>query len=699
MYLESPPPRPEPEPDRLPLALRATALGVVAAGLLGVLLFRLWALQVLHSDPAAVAAVNDQVRMTAIPAARGQILDRDGRVLVSNSSGLVVQLNPATLPQPMDCHTIRPGHRQALATQPGCAVMFRLAQVLKVKFLTVVRQYQRGQKLNAGFPVTLSVPVTKAEVEYVKERMPSFHGVQFEQSYQRMYPQGVLAPNILGSVGRVFRSDLPGGSMARFFKGEKLDPNGTVGRTGVELIYDKWLRGMDGQVSQSFDAAGLPVGQPYLVSAPQAGDTLKLNIDAHLQRVAQQAIQYGIQVAQADGQPYANRGAIVAMNPDTGAVYALASWPSYNPSVWVPPYTGQNGLLAAAQRAKQDKHAASPLVDLTSSGFPAGSTFKPFTAISAWMNGLIGPSSTLPCTTSYTSPYDLSHHVFNNWGPINTTIDLSKALEISCDTFFYRLGNAFYGSYFNTGKEEFQHSLHQLGFGQVPTGFDLLTTAGLVPNAFWKKKNPCFQAGTPNLCKGQQPLTQNEAQIAQTWDPGDDITMAIGQSYLLVSPLQEAVGYAAIANGGKVVAPHVVNSIIDPTTGQIVRQVAPQVVRNLNLPSTLLDQITQGLYGATHASDGTSTPVFGSYTGHPFTVYGKTGTAEVPQDCQFSATSTCNDAWWSGWATNGHKRIVVVAMIQDGGHGGVAAAPAALRVFEAFFHSRLTAVTGHDNSR
>lgn len=699
MYLESPPPRPEPEPDRLPLALRATALGVVAAALLGVLLFRLWALQVLHSDQAAVAAVNDQVRLTAIPAARGQILDRAGRVLVSNSSGLVVQLNPATLPQPMDCHTIRPGHRQALATQPGCAVMFRLAQVLKVKFLTVVRQYQRGQKLNTGFPVTLTVPVTRAEVEFVKERQPSFHGVQFEQSYQRMYPQRVLAPNILGSVGRVFRNDLPGGSMARFFKGEKLDPNGTVGKTGVELIYDRWLRGTDGQVSQTFDAAGLPVGQPYLVSAPQAGDELKLNIDAHLQRVAQQAIQYGIQVAHADGQPYADRGAIVAMNPDTGAVYALSSWPSYDPSVWTPPYTGQRALLKQAQRAKNNKFAASPLVDLTSSEFPAGSTFKPFTAISAWMNGLIGPGSTLPCTTDYTSPYDLSHLVFHNWGPINETIGLSKALEISCDTFFYRLGNAFYGSYLHTGKEEFQHSLHTLGFGQVPTGFDLLTASGLVPTALWKKRNPCFQAGTPNLCKGQQPLTQNEAQIAQTWDPGDDINMAIGQGYLLVSPLQEAVGYSAIANGGKIVAPHVVNSIIDPTTNQIVRQVAPQVVRNLRLPSTLLDQITQGLYGATHAADGTSTPVFGAYTGHPFTVYGKTGTAEVPQDCQVSATVTCNDAWWSGWATNGHRRIVVVAMIQDGGHGGVAAAPAALRVFEAFFHSRLTAVTGQDHSR
>ncbi len=697
MYLESPPPKPEAEPDRLPLALRATALGIVAFVLLGVLLFRLWALQVLHSDQFAQAAVQNQIRKSVVPSARGEIVDRNGVTMVTNQAGLQVQLNPALLPQPSDCRGIRAHHHAALQTEPGCAVMFRLSKVLQVKFHNVVKQYLQGQKINFGYPVTLATPVTKAEVEYVKERMPSYRGVQFVQSFDRSYPLGALAPNVLGNIGRVSSDDLRGGSQARFFKGERLDPNGTVGKTGVEMIYDRWLRGVDGQVAQTFDAVGNPVGQPYLVQAPQGGDELQLNISSNLQRVAEHAIQYGIQVAHSDGQAYANRGAIVAMNPDTGAVYALASYPSYNPSVWVPPYTGQNSLLRAAKRAKRDKFAASPLVDLTSSAFPAGSTFKPFTAISAWQHGIIGPGSTLPCTTSYQSPYDHSHHQFNNWGPVNSVINLSTALEISCDTFFYRLGNAFYGDYLHHHSEPFQQSLRALGFGSPPAGFDLLTTAGLVPTAHWKQTYPCFQAGSPahhwrNGC-GYPNMTQNNATIAQLWEPGDDINMAIGQGYLLVSPLQEAVGYSAIANGGKIVAPHVVNKVIDQATGQVVHTVAPHVVRNLHLPSELLGELTQGLYLATHSPSGTSSPVFGKYTGRPFNVYGKTGTAEVPQDC-----TGCNDAWWSGWATNGHRKLVVVAMIQDGGHGGVAAAPAALRVFEAFFHSKLTAVTGQDKS-
>jgi penicillin-binding protein 2 len=696
MYLESPPPRPEPEPDRLPLALRATALGLVAAGLLGVLLFRLWALQVLHSDQAAVAAVQNQLRMTPLPAARGEITDRNGVALVQNKAALVVQLNPATLPKPVDCKTIRPGHRAALRREPGCMVMWKLAEVLKAKFLSVVRQYQRGQAANFGYPVTLKQRVTKTMVMYVKERMPQFRGVQFSQAFQRQYPQAALAPNILGSVGRVSKADLPGGSQHRFYAGENLDPNGTVGTSGVEQIYDRYLRGTDGKIAQSFDAAGFPVGRPYLVRAPESGYRLRLTVDAKLQRAAQQAITYGIGVAHSDGQYYANRGAIVAMNPDTGAIYALASWPTYDPSIWVPPYDGQRAVLKRAKAANRNRHIASPLVDIAAgAAYPAGSTFKPFTAISAWMQGLIGAGSTLPCTTAYQSPYDQSHHTFKNWGFANSTIDLSKALEISCDTFFYRLGNAFYGDFIhNQHRERFQYWLRQLGFGQPPAGLDLLSTAGLVPTERWKQTYPCFQQATPNLCKGFPPLNENQSVIAKTWEPGDDITMAIGQSYLLVSPLQEAVAYSALANGGKIMAPHVVKDVVDPSTNLPVRQIQPQAVRDLHLPSELLTEIQTGLYGATHASDGTSSSVFGSYTGHPFIVYGKTGTAEVPQDC-----ANCSDAWWSGWASNGHKRLVVVAMIQDGGHGGVAAAPAALRVFESFFHAQVTAVTGHDNSR
>jgi penicillin-binding protein 2 len=694
MFLESPPPRREPEPDPLPLALRAATLGVVAAVLLGVLLFRLWALQVLHSGQAAQAAVANQIRTTPIFPQRGTIVDRGGHTLVGNTPSLVLQINPATLPQPANCKGYRRHHAADRRAEPGCNVLARMADVLQVPFRGLYHQYRRGLLVNPGYPVTVDAPVTLNEIEYVKERMPRYRGMQFVQTFQRNYPMGSVAANVLGNVTQVQATDLKN----PHFRGEHLDPNGTVGRSGVEWTYDAYLRGVDGQVAQSFDAAGHPVGSPYLTSVPQAGDTLQLNIDSHLQQVAQSAIRYGISVAHSDGQGFSTQGAIVAMNPDTGAVYALASWPSYDPSIWVAPYKGQNQVLRAAKAAnKAPISHPSPLIDRTSGEYPAGSTFKPFTAGAAWMAGLIGPGSERTCPGVYYSPYDHGkpRTAFHNWTPLSIgSMALPEALTISCDSFFYQLGDEFYGKYVANPTNPvqallFQKGLGKFGYGKPPTDFDLLTAAGLVPTPAWKKAEPCFQPGFHKGCSPQY-VSANQALIDQSWEPGDDINMSIGQGYLLVTPLQEAVAYSALANGGKVMAPHVARAIVDPATGQTVKRIGPRVVRNLGLPSTFLDEVSQGLFGATHASDGTSSAVFGNFTP---TVYGKTGTAEVPQDCV-----NCSDAWWSGWAGQGNKKLVVVAMIQDGGHGGVSAAPAALRVFEAYFHKKLTAVTGTDVS-
>jgi penicillin-binding protein 2 len=411
------------------------------------------------------------------------------------------------------------------------------------------------------------------------------------------------------------------------------------------------------------------VRSPYLVREPVTGSTVKLTLDGHLQQVAQGAIVRGMQIAHADHQYYANWGSVVAMNPQTGAIYAMASYPNYKPTVWVPPYNGQGHVL-------DPKNKLLPLNDKSwASTYPAGSTFKPITAVAAWMSGLIGPGSTRPCTTFFQSPHDLSHHKFFNWGPESSIIGLSKALEISCDTFFYRLGDEFYGR----RNLQFQSWIRKLGYGSPPPVDIPGAVGGLVPDPHWKAHNPYF-------LKGPSP------SIDTIWEPGDDIQMAIGQGYLLVSPLQQAVAYSALENGGTVVTPHLVQSIMGPDGSPAPGgYVAPKPQRDLHLPVSLLDAIKAGLYGATHASDGTSTSTFGSF--QP-TVYGKTGTAEVPQDC-----TNCSDAWWAGWAEQGGHPLVVVAMIHDGGHGGVSAAPVAAEVFSAFFHSNYRFHSGQDKSR
>jgi penicillin-binding protein 2 len=674
VFLESPPPRSEPAPDPLPLAIRAAALGIIAAALLVVLLFRLWALQVLHAGQYSAAAVQSQVRTAVVPAQRGDILDRHGDVLVSSRTTIAVQINSATFPAGTDCAGLNRHDFEQVRQRPGCLILWRLAGVIKQRFPRVWKEYSARLAANQGYPITLPFTVTRPEVAYMLERHHRFPSIQFQRTFVRDYPAlddpsiGAVNPNLIGHVGPITAENLKDPA----FHGEDLPRIGIAGQAGIEKSYDGWLRGSDGETAQMFDASGQPVRSPYLVREPVTGASVRLTLDAHLQQVAQGAIYRGMQIAHADRQYYADYGTVVAMNPETGAVYAMASYPNYPPTVWVPPYKGQGRIV-------DPKNRLFPQVDKSfAATYPPGSTFKPITAVAAWMSGLIGPGSTRACTSFYQSPHDLSHHKFNNWGPENSIIGLSKALEISCDTFFYRLGDQFYERYLG-GSNIFQEWIRKLGYGDAPPIDIPGAVSGLVPDRKWKAHNPVFLNG-PN------------PSIDTLWEPGDDIQMAIGQGYLLVTPLQQAVAYSALENGGKVVTPHLVQSITGPDGSTVPGgDIHPRPQRDLHLPPELLAEITSGLYGATHSGDGTSTSTFGSF--QP-TVYGKTGTAEVPQDC-----TDCSDAWWAGWAEqNGHP-LVVVAMIHDGGHGGVSAAPVAAEVFAAFFHSQYRFQSGQDQSR
>ena len=346
-----------------------------------------------------------------------------------------------------------------------------------------------------------------------------------------------------------------------------------MGQSGVEYSYDHQLRGTDGLLEQNYDAAGRAVGQTYVQRAAQPGDTLQLTIDYRLQKIAQRAIAYGIQVAHNDGETTAHTGAIVAMNPQNGEILAMASYPSYDPSVFLPPAKG-------AARLYRDKYNQ-PLVDKTLEPKAPGSTFKPITATAAWNAGILGPGTQLECPGVYFRPGDQSHTPFPNWTTASLgSMDLQTALEESCNTFFFQLGSKMYDH--NQGLE-FQKTIRQYGFGKAPP-LDMPVSpyfSGLVPDPAWR-------------------LQTYSTPIDQIWQPGYDIQMAIGQGDLTVSPLQLAVAYSAIANGGKLVTPHVGRALLD-SQGHVVQRFDPKPQRNLNLSPTLLSEIRQGLYQASHS--------------------------------------------------------------------------------------------------
>ena len=394
-----------------------------------------------------------------------------------------------------------------------------------------------------------------------------------------------------------------------------------------------------------------------------------LTIDLRLQKAAQRALAYGIQRAR-DSNCYgcwdANGGAIVALDPHDGSVLAMASSPTYQPSVYAGHVTtkalAEQGLTPATAREKNYPALNRALV----AGYPPGSTFKPVTAIAALQEHLVSPSTLLPCTGSYTSPNDRAHQVFKNWDPyVNQGMDLPTALAYSCDTYFYQLGNDFYDLPPERG-HPLQAWASRLGFGR-PTGIDVGPEyGGLLPTPEWRQRH-------------------FKTELDKLWKPGDSIQLAIGQKDLLVTPMQMARFYALIANGGKLVTPHLLLGVQQTGSGGAApHPAAPRRAADQHRPGRARRRAPRAARGDARVVRHL-VGVFGSF---PVAVAGKTGTAEKAVDPGDGIARLFNQSWWCGYGPYDKPTLVVCALIENGGHGGAVAAPAALKVFEQFFHEK-----------
>ena len=630
--------------------LRAGILGALALVLFALLLLRLWALQILSGDDFLQVARNNQIRTVRLQAPRGPILDRHGTVLVGNRLSRVVVVWPADLPQ--------------AGEQPnGYQVMKRLANVLHVPLRSLSRRVDERRKTDPLNPVVVKEDVGRFASSYILERADEFPGVEVSSRYVRTYPLGSLASHVLGYVGEASPDQIDRNP-------SEIYPGDIVGRAGAELSFDRELRGQAGLAQLRVDSAGHPRTDLETTKRAQPGYAIRLTIDAKLQRAAEDALWYGIvtaQNSQCRGCWAANGGAIVALDPRDGSVLASASYPTYPPSV----YAGhvRTRVLAHWGLTKATAETANyPSINRVTSGlYPPGSTFKPLTAIAALQTGLIGPYQLLECTPSF----EAAGQTFVNWDPyVNQAMDLPTALAASCDTYFYQLGARIYGLPKSYGSP-LQEWASRFGFGQK-TGVDVgLDEPGLLPTREWRIKH----------------FTN---AIDKLWKPGDSIQLAIGQKDLTATPLQMARFYAAIASGGKLVTPHFLRSIQQEDT-TVGRAVSPSPEK-INVSSFNLDAVREGLYRATHDANGTSEPVFGNF---PIAIAGKTGTAEK-YESQYK--QNFNQSWWCGYGPTDNPRLVVCAVIENGGHGGEAAAPAARKVFETFFDVSGGTVSGAINS-
>jgi penicillin-binding protein 2 len=628
--------RPDKPIIQLPsVALRVAMLVGLAVALIAVILFRLWFLQVLSGKQFEARANDNRLRSVKIVAPRGPIVDRDGRLIVENRPGLAVGIRPMDVPQ---------GELQTVVARLAAVLRVpekRIRQKLRESTGLTLQQLDSREAVGGYDLVVVDEDVGRRVVSRLLERNALYPGVEVRKDYLRSYPMGELAAQVLGHLGEIDREQL---DLARYRSYKSGD---VIGQGGVESTYDSWLRGRDGLARVEVDAMGRPKSREPVAGGrlPEPGDTLVLTLDSKVQAKAEEAVRYGIDIAHGSQNWRANGAAAVVMDVKNGELLALASYPTFDPAVWA------DGLTEKEWKKLGDPQANQPLLNKAFQGvYAAGSTFKAIDAVAALEEGVIVPSTRYYCNGHYPPSGDIGGSTWRCWTPYgHGSPDLVTALSQSCDVYFYNVGYAFY----NRAGTELADWAMRLGLGKE-TGIDIPgEVAGRVPTPEWRQQ-------------------YFKDEIDKIWKPGNSILLAIGQGDLEVTPLQMAVAYAAIANGGTVVQPHLGQKILSPE-GKVVRKLGTGKVKKLAISAGTLDAVRRGLRSA--ATAGTSAAVFSSY---PVAVAGKTGTAEVYGKGDY--------AWYASYAPADDPRYVVVVLIEQGGHGGTAAAPAARMIYDALFH-------------
>jgi penicillin-binding protein 2 len=651
-----------PEDRRPPLspqlAMRVAVIGGFALAMFAIIFFRLWFLQVLSGDQYLAQASTNRTREIAIPAQRGDMVDRSGTQLVESRQAVAIQLDPVEIPQnpaARDAMFRRLSVVLGMSTKPvRCRIAGQGVQTLGPIDCKVAQQHALLPYAN----VTVTTDVRKPVYLYLAERQEQFPGVLEPTVFVRSYPLHDLAAQLFGTVGPINAAELH----QSHFKG--VSQNSIVGQTGLEYSYDHYLRGADGADRVQVNAAGR-FTKELAQQPPVAGHTLRLSLDIGLQKAGEQALAAAI----ANNSP-ANAGAFVALDPRNGEVLAMGSNPTFDPNVFVKP------LSSSAYAQLNNASSNFPLIDRAlQSAYPTGSTFKAITATAALQSGVWNLSDTFDDTGSFTLSGGLSLH--NAGHAAYGSLDMVNAIRVSSDIFFYNLGeklNVDPARAPNGG--QLQVWARNLGIGQ-PTGIDLGgEVTGTLPTPKWRANRnklelECEQATGP--FKGKPRHSSCGIADGRPWSEGDNVNLAVGQGDLQATPLQLAVAYSAIENGGTIVRPHVGLQIENPD-GTVLQKIDPPAQRHVSIDQTNLDAIRSGLHAAAQSGGGTSDDVFGNF---PEPVYGKTGTAQ--------RNGQADQSWYVCFVPDPKRPILVAVTVEQGGFGAAAAAPAARQILSQWF--------------
>ena len=613
--------------------LRVLALLVVLMFL--ALSTRLWFLQVLATQRFDSEARKNSIRWTYTEPKRGLIYDAKGNELVLNQFSLELRITPDLL------------------GDKGEAVVLKVSQLTGVPVKTIANELQSTRYVSSqAIPVAEFIP-EEAQL-FIREHPERFPGVQVVETSVRSYPFGRMAAHLFGYVHLIDQEHL------KELQGLGYGPNDTVGFGGLEESYERYLHGEQGQQKIIVNADGETIRRGA-ETPPVAGDDLHLTINANIQQIAEQSLLQGMARARAyhdaNGNALrADAGAVVVLDANTGGVVAMATEPGYDPEWYV------RGLTHPQYKYlfKNTKVGAS-LNRTIQADYTPGSTFKPITALAAVKAKIASLSGQYECTPTYKHPNDTSGAVFNNWTEHNLGyMSIATAIELSCDTVFDAFGSAFYYKYSRNplGEDRLQAALHRWGF-EHSTGIDLPgEVTGLVPDPAWASTRP--------------DLFENGA-----WIPGGDILTMIGSGYVQVTPLQLARAYAAIANGGHLCQPHLVDTIT-AADGSLDKRVTGHCDEMVPYTPQQLAYIRGALRSV--VTGGTAQCAFQGFPFSRVTVAGKTGTAEREpgkQDTSWFASMVGPDP--------DHPDYVIVTMVEQGGFGGQTAAPITRQVIDGLY--------------
>ena len=652
--------------------LRLVVVQALVLSLFVTLFARLWYMQVLGGEAYQAQAAEQSIRELVVQPARGLIVDDMGRPLVANRTSWVVSLDRTML------HKMSQDEQATLLGRLSKAVDVPAKKIEARTLLCGEAGSVAGTCWNGSpyQPVPVAEDVRQQVAVSIMEQQEDFPAVLVESQNVRAYPSpyGINAAHVLGYLSPITEAEL---DEAKAENDTSVHGASVVGRAGLEKEYDRYLRGLPGYKRVAVDSMGRVLGDSGEIQG-RVGDTLVTSIDARVQAVVEQQLEQTIKTARKTFDKVthknyvADSGAVVVMDAKNGRVVAMSGAPTYDPKVWVGGITSKQ--LGRLYSAKADN----PLLFRATQGqFAPGSTWKPLMTTGALNNGF-SPSTRLDCS----SGFQVGNRWFKNYESASYgMIGFDRALQISCDTFFYRVGYRFWQKYGTdegdvNAKDPLVKTAKLYGFGK-PTGVDLPGEAGgRIADRHWKKAY--WEANKGYYCKiGRRPgndflhvFAREFCAEGYAYRAGDAVNYVIGQGDTLVTPLQSARAYAALANGGTLYEPRVAKAIVGPN-GKVIREIKPAKVGKVKLSSKSLEYVDQALLGT--AKTGTTAWKFIDFPLDKVRIRSKTGSAEV-----HGKQST-------SWVASYDKNYVVLMMVTQAGTGSGTSGPAVRKIWEALY--------------